>query len=132
MKMIMPHKEMHPKISQICDNYDLEYWVWTPATGDLSNDSIRQSELKLHEEFYKSVPRLDGIFFPGGDPGHNHPKDVMPHLKSIAQLLKKYHPDAGVWISLQGFDREKVMYFFDYPILSDANTQRKTGIRHWL
>jgi len=126
VKMIMPHKEMHPKISQICDNYDLEYWVWTPATGDLSNDSIRQSELKLHEEFYKSVPRLDGIFFPGGDPGHNHPKDVLPHLKSIAQLLKKYHPDAGVWISLQGFDREKVMYFFDY--LKEHDPDWLTGV----
>ncbi|MEQ6119465.1 hypothetical protein [Reichenbachiella sp. MALMAid0571] len=112
--MIMPHKEMHPKISQICANYDLEYWVWTPATGNLSDESIRENELKLHEEFYKSIPRLDGIFFPGGDPGDNHPKYVMPHLKELAALLHKYHPNAGVWISLQGFERDKVEYFFNY------------------
>jgi len=113
-QMVMPHTEMHREISQICNNYDLDYWVWIPATGDLSDENIRKAEMKQHEAFYKSIPRLDGIFFPGGDPGDNHPKYVMPHLKDLAALLHKYHPNAGVWISLQGFDQEKVAYFFNY------------------
>ena len=112
--MKMPYKEMHIKISELCEKYDADYWVWTPATGDLKDKSIRDTELKLHEEFYKSIPRLDAIFFPGGDPGHNHPEDVMPHLKEMSKLLKKYHPEAEVWISLQGFNLEKINYFLDY------------------
>ncbi|MEQ9290081.1 MAG: hypothetical protein RIG77_24335 [Cyclobacteriaceae bacterium] len=112
--MVMPHKEMHPIISGICHNYDLDYWVWVPAQGDLSDQAIREKGLQAYEELFRSLPRLDGVFFPGGDPGHNHPRDVMPYLKDIAALVDKYHPDAGVWISLQGFDEEKVMYFFDY------------------
>jgi hypothetical protein len=57
---------------------------------------------------------LDGVFFPGGDPGSNHPKYVMPFLQAISVELKKYHPKAGVWISLQGFSDEQVNYFYEY------------------
>ncbi len=114
--MIMPHKKMHIKISEICEKYDMDYWVWTPATGDLSDEKVRKKELKQHEDFYKSIPRLDAIFFPGGDPGDNHPMYVLPHLRELSRLLKKYHPGADVWISLQGFDREKIEYFIGYLI----------------
>jgi len=126
--MKMPHRKMHIKISEICEKYDVDYWVWTPATGDLKEESVREAELKLHEEFYKSIPRLDAIFFPGGDPGDNHPKHVMPHLKELSKLLKKYHPDAGVWISLQGFDLDKINYFLEY--LNTYNPDWLTGVVH--
>jgi hypothetical protein len=121
VQMIMPHKDMHPIISQICDNYDLDYWVWTPGGGDLSDELVRQEQLALHEDFYKSIPRLNAIFFPGGDPGDNHPKYVLPHLKNLAEMLHKYHPEAEVWISLQGFEDEKTDYFFDYLAENDPD-----------
>jgi len=126
--MLIPHREMHIEISEICDKYDVDYWVWTPATGDLEEESVREAELKKHEEFYKSIPRLDAIFFPGGDPGDNHPSHVMPHLEELSKLLKKYHPDAGVWISLQGFDLEKINYFLDY--LNTRSPDWLTGVVH--
>jgi len=107
-------REMSTQISEICHNYGLAYWIWTPATGDLADADLRAKELAMHEDFYKAVPRLDAVFFPGGDPGHNHPRDVMPHLQAMSQILQRYHPQAGVWISLQGFDQAKVDYFFDY------------------
>jgi hypothetical protein len=126
--MLIPHREMHIEISEICEKYDTDYWVWTPASGDLAEESVREAELKKHEEFYKSIPRLDAIFFPGGDPGDNHPKHVMPHLKELSKLLKEYHPDAGVWISLQGFDLEKINYFLDY--LHTYSPDWLTGVVH--
>jgi Alpha-glucuronidase len=106
--------EMNTKLSEICNKYDLDYWVWTPADGDLSKQEVFDAEVKKHADFYKNTPRLDGVFFPGGDPGDNHPKYVLPFLKAIAAELKKYHPNAGVWISLQGFSYEQVDYFYDY------------------
>ncbi|QMW03917.1 hypothetical protein [Spirosoma foliorum] len=110
----IPAADMRVKVSEICKAYDLDYWVWTPATIELTDAKKRQAELDQHEAFYKACPRLDHIFFPGGDPGENHPKDVMPFLKDIHTLLVKYHPKAKVWISLQGFNVEQVNYFYDY------------------
>lgn len=112
--MKFPREEMNLRLSEICSQYDLDYWVWTPADGDLSKEEVFEAGVKKHREFYKNTPRLDGVFFPGGDPGDNHPKYVMPFLKAIAAELKKYHPAAGVWISLQGFSYEQVDYFYDY------------------
>jgi hypothetical protein len=112
--MKIPREEMNIQMSQICMNYGLDYWVWTPADIDLSDQAKFKEEVKVHSDFYKQCPKLDGVFFPGGDPGSNHPKDVMPFLEAISVELKKYHPKAGVWISLQGFSDEQVNYFYEY------------------
>lgn len=112
--MPIPREEMGRRLSEICQAYDVDYWVWTPATFDLRDEEKRTAMLDTHERFYQSMPRLDNIFFPGGDPGHNHPREVMPFLKELSQRLKKYHPDAGMWISLQGFSAEQVDYFYTY------------------
>jgi hypothetical protein len=40
----------------------------------------------------------------------------MPFLKAISAELKKYHPKAGMWISLQGFSDEEVNYFYEYLV----------------
>ena len=112
--MKVPRKEMNVKMSEICNNYGLDYWVWTPADVDLSDKIKFEDEVKKHAEFYKECPRLDGVFFPGGDPGDNELKYVMPFLERIAAELKKYHPKAGIWISLQGFHDPQVDYFYQY------------------
>jgi hypothetical protein len=113
-------------MSEICNNYGLDYWVWTPADVDLSDSVKFRDEVKKHADFYKHCPRLDGVFFPGGDPGNNHPKYVMPFLKAVAEELRKYHPHAGIWISLQGFSEEQVDYFYEY--LAKNNTDWLTGV----
>lgn len=106
--------EMNERMSEICHKYGIDFWAWTPATFDLRDQAKRKTELEKHEKFYKSCVRLDHIFFPGGDPGKNHPREVMPYLKDLHQLLTKYHPQAGMWISLQGFSVEQVDYFYRY------------------
>ena len=63
---------------------------------------------------YQSCPRLDGVFFPGGDPGDNPPDLVIPFLKDIAAVLARYHPKARVWVSLQGFDKDKCERFMSF------------------
>nr|WP_310587349.1 hypothetical protein [Dyadobacter sp. 50-39] len=110
----IPAREMRIKVSEICRKYDMDYWVWTPATFELTDKSKRQEELDMHEQFYKECPRLDHIFFPGGDPGDNHPSEVLPFLKELQSRLVKHHPKAKMWISLQGFDTEQIDYFYKY------------------
>jgi hypothetical protein len=112
--MKYPREVMNKRISEICHEYGLDHWDWIPAGVDLSDPAKFQAEVARHEAYYKNCPYLDGVFFPGGDPGSNHPKAVMPFLKAITEKLKTYHPKATMWISLQGFSDEHVDYFYQY------------------
>jgi len=107
-------QEMEVRMSEICEKYDSDYWVWTPAPHDLTAPNAHQKGLREQEAFYERCPRLNGVFVPGGDPGENHPSQLIPYLKDLSVVLKKHHPDAGIWVSLQGFNEEKITYFFDY------------------
>jgi hypothetical protein len=113
---IMPlgRAEMNRAMASICDKYDVDYWVWTPADFDLTDVKKRAAAIEFHEAFYKDCPRLDAIFFPGGDPGDNHPREVMPFLEDLSKILPKHHPRAKIWMSLQGFEGEKTDYFFKW------------------
>ncbi len=122
--MGVSRQQMNIEISKICEAYDLNYWVWTPATIDLSDKVLREKEIQKHNNFYRDTPRLNDVFFPGGDPGHNHPREVMPFLKELYANLTKYHPDAGIWISLQGFSEEQIDYFYKY-----LNDEKPTWLR---
>ncbi|MGB5553368.1 MAG: hypothetical protein WBM83_01830, partial [Flavobacteriaceae bacterium] len=117
---------MEVELSKICDKYEADYWVWTPAPHDLSVKNAHQEGLIEQEAFYKRVPRLDGVFVPGGDPGENHPSVLIPYLEDLSKLLKEYHPEAGIWVSLQGFNQEKTDYFFKY--LNEHNPDWLRGL----
>jgi hypothetical protein len=110
--MKLSRRDMNRRMSEICQEYGLEYWVWTPAVFDLKDAAQRAEHLAEHEQLYQDCPELTGVFFPGGDPGDNHPREVMPFLADLAPVLAKYHPEAGIWVSLQGFDPEQVDYFY--------------------
>jgi hypothetical protein len=112
--MPVSREEMNAALGAICKKYDLDYWVWTPATFPLGEAATREAHLKDHIEFYKKTPRLDHVFFPGGDPGDNPPELVLPFLADLYGPLQSYHPGAGIWLSLQGFEGKKVDYVFDY------------------
>ncbi|WP_439482640.1 hypothetical protein [Cyclobacterium plantarum] len=114
-----PHFKVDPQVmevglSKICEKYGADYWVWTPAPRDLSEPGAYQEGLEKQKDFYARCPRLNAVFVPGGDPGENHPSDLIPYLEDLSKILKEYHPGAGIWVSLQGFNKEKVSYFFDY------------------
>jgi len=110
--MPVTRAEMNRALGDICEKYGVAYWVWTPATVDLTDPEKRAAHLAEHEAYYRDSSNLDAVFFPGGDPGNNHPKDVMPFLEDLSKLLAQHHPDAGIWMSLQGFDEEQVDYFY--------------------
>ncbi len=112
--MPITRQEMNKAMSLICQKYGVQYWVWTPATIDLDDAPKRKALLDELESFFQECPYLGAIFVPGGDPGHNHPKLVMPYLKELYDRLNKHHPEAKVWMSLQGFDKEQQQYFYDW------------------
>jgi hypothetical protein len=105
---------MNAFISRVCQKYSLDYWMWIPAQFDLNNIARRNRYLGTFEEICKQSARINGVFFPGGDPGDNPPELVIPLLQDLAVILKKYHPDGSVWLSLQGFTPAQSQYVYKY------------------
>jgi len=107
--MKLPRREMNREISRICRKYDIEYWVWLPADFDLTDQPKRAAFLRAFAEMEAESAGLAGVFVPGGDPGHNPPELVMPLLVDLARLSK-----ARIWLSLQGFNREREDYVYQW------------------
>lgn len=112
--MRVTREEMNKQIGQICAKYGIEHWVWTPAEFSLEDQEQRNHLLQQHEDFYRSMPRLDGVFVPGGDPGDNPPNLVLALLKDLNERLHRYHPEGGVWMSMQGYDPKEVDQVLEY------------------
>src|SRR5690606_838036 len=41
-----------------------------------------------------------------------HPSVLFPYLEKQTELLHKYHPNAEVWVSPQGFNQERMEMFY--------------------
>lgn len=106
--------QMNHDLSAICDDYGIAYWVWTPASFDLNDATQRAQALADHAALYQNCVRLDAVFVPGGDPGSNPPLLVMDFVHDVHDLLVTYHPNAGVWLSNQGFEHADNDTLFDY------------------
>lgn len=122
--MKVPRREMNRAMSEICQRYGLDYWVWTPATVDLKDAAARGKLLAQFEELFADVPSLAGVFVPGGDPGSNEPEEVLPFLAEVGARLMPAHPKAKVWLSLQGFNERKAEVVYKWI---DAGVPRWFG-----
>ena len=106
--MPISREAMNRRLSAICKKYDVQYWLWTPADFDLKDSARRSEALQSLDALFADLPRLDAIFLPGGDPGDNAASLVVPYLADIATRLKRRHPAAKVWLSLQHFDTNEI------------------------
>ncbi|MBR6773012.1 MAG: hypothetical protein IKM29_06475 [Clostridia bacterium] len=127
----------------------LDVWVWfpnsmrtrpnlaIPAEGFLPETSEEakalNAELKAEEDYrefvFSSVPYIDHILIPGGDPGSLEPEDLFAFSGRVAKILHKYHPNAGVWISAQVMknDESFKLRFYDQVVRRPAWL---TGVCH--
>ena len=102
-----PPMEMMVGMSQIAADYGLDVWIWYPAMDpDYSDPKTVASALEEWGEVFRRLPRIDAVFVPGGDPGHTQPKYLMALLEKQAANLRRYHPEAQMWVSPQGFSAE--------------------------
>lgn len=112
--MPIPRDEMNLAMSEICARYDVDYWLWVPVEFKVPDPDKGRDFLKRQEELYGRCPRIDGVFVPGGDPGSNTARDLMPYVRDMGLLLRKHHPQARIWVSLQGFSPSNVDDFYEY------------------
>lgn len=124
----LPPLEMNMKISEILEKYDIDTWIWYPLMyGDYSKTENIQRSLEENEEVYSSLKKIDAVFVPGGDPGHVPPDILFEYMEESVKILHKYHPEAEIWISPQGFDAGRTRVFLN---LLEKEFNWLTGIVH--
>jgi len=102
----LPPLEMMAGMSQLCDDYGLDVWIWYPAMdADYADPQTVEHAIKEWGEVFKKLPRIDAVFVPGGDPGHTRPKVLMALLEKQAANLRRFHPHAKLWVSPQSFSQ---------------------------
>jgi hypothetical protein len=109
----LPKMQMMVEMSRIADEYGLDVWIWYPAMdADYSDPKTVQFALDEWAEVFRKLPRIDAVFVPGGDPGRTAPKYLFALLEKQTQVLHRYHPKAGMWVSPQGFNKEWMEEFY--------------------
>jgi hypothetical protein len=100
-------------MSRLAGEYGQDVWIWYPAL-DKDYGDPKQVEFALAEwaGVFRKLPRIDAIFVPGGDPGHTQPKHLMALLERQTASLRKYHPNAQMWVSPQGFTKAWMDEFY--------------------
>ena len=102
----LPPLEMMTRMSQIAADYGLDVWIWYPAMdADYNNARTVEHALTEWAEIFKKLPRIDAVFVPGGDPGHTRPGALMALLEKQTANLKRFHPNAQMWVSPQSFSQ---------------------------
>jgi len=105
--------EMMEEVSRIADEYGLDVWIWYPAMDrDYSDPATVEFALEEWAKVFSRLPRIDHVFVPGGDPGHTQPKYLMALLEKQTASLRKYHPNAKMWVSPQSFSKEWMEEFY--------------------
>jgi hypothetical protein len=100
-----PPLEMMAAMSGLADEYALDVWIWFPALDkDYSDPATVEFSLREWEQVFQRLPRIDGLFVPGGDPGKTPPQLLMPLLEKQIASLRKYHPQARLWVAPQAFN----------------------------
>ena len=103
----LPPMETMVGMSRIADEYGIDVWIWFPAMDeDYSDPATVEFALQEWGEVFQSLPRIDAVFVPGGDPGKTQPKFLLSMMEKQTALLKGFHPQAQMWVSPQGFSQE--------------------------
>jgi hypothetical protein len=103
----LPPLETMVGMSRLADDYGLDVWIWYPAMDrDYTDPDTAALALREWAEVFRSLPRVDAVFVPGGDPGHTPPGVLLSLLEKQADNLRRHHPAAGMWVSPQGFTAE--------------------------
>ena len=113
-------------ISALLQKYGLDCDLYYPEMrNDYRKPEQVTAELKDFEALVAAMPRLDALYVPGGDPGHTSPEVLFPLLAQEVAVLHRYHPKATVWVSAQGFDRDRYQKFY---ALLDEHPAWLTGV----
>lgn len=97
-------QEMLMAWSNIIHSYGMDVWLWYPNMGgDYNDPCVYEREMAERERVFASIPHLDALFIPAGDPGELEPVQLFQVMEDVARILHKHHPQATVWVAPQVF-----------------------------
>lgn len=91
--------EMAREASAAAEEFDLDVSCWIPNEDDEINDE--ELALERKKIIFETLPRLDRVFIPGGDPGSMEGDAFVERGLKISELLKRTKPLAQLWLSAQ-------------------------------
>lgn len=101
---VMPQIEMLAKVSQLADDYGIDFWLWYPAMGvNFEKPETIARALEEWVDVLSQLPRVDAIFVPSGDPGRLDPAPLFAFLEQASAAVRRAHPKAQLWVSTQSF-----------------------------
>lgn len=124
----LPKMEMMIEMSRLADEYGLDVWIWYPAMDpDYADAKTVEFALKEWGGVFARLPRIDAVFVPGGDPGHTRPKPLLDLLEKQTASLRRWHPNAQMWVSPQSFD---AVWLEEFIALVNKEPEWLSGIVH--
>jgi hypothetical protein len=118
----LPQARMMVEMSRIADSYGLDVWVWYPAMDkDYGDPHTVSAAVDEWIGVLRTLPRVDAIFVPGGDPGHTQPDYLMALLEKQKRSIARVHPKVQMWVSPQGFNAAWLEQFLS--IVREPHTQ---------
>jgi len=94
--------EMMRFLSETLHAYGMDVWMWYPNLfGEDADEDTLAAERAKRAEVFASIPYLDHIFIPGGDPGRLPSEKLFAWSREVYTLAAAYHKDVKVWISPQ-------------------------------
>ena len=110
-----PQIDMMAGMSRLAADYGLDVWIWYPAMdADYGKPETVEFALKEWADVFRALPRVDAVLVPGGDPGHTPPRLMFPLLEKQTASLRRFHPQATMWLSPQGFGHDDMEYCLSY------------------
>lgn len=106
--------DMDLALAKLIHAYGLEVWLWMAVEIDLTDPAAARTKRADWTRLFAAMPHIDHVFVAGGDPGDNEPGNLMRWLGETAPALRGPHPDAGLWVSNQGFEPDENDTFFNY------------------
>jgi hypothetical protein len=111
--------DMMVEMSRIANSYGLDVWIWYPIIDDNQDAKTVERAIRERDLVFRSLPRIDVVFVPGGDPGEVNPEQLFASMSQQHEILTRYHGKAKIWVSPQGFD------WRGYPMEVDKKIEGK-------
>ncbi|WP_294259047.1 hypothetical protein [uncultured Sphingomonas sp.] len=99
-------------IGDFAHRLGIDFALYYPNLHDYDTQTERDHELGRFRLLLGSLPQVDALYVPGGDPGRAAPDRLFPLVADEAATLRARNPDASVWISTQGFDAAGLDTFY--------------------
>lgn len=108
-------RRVPPRYVELLKSYGLDVWLVNFYNGNVyEEEESLNRELAAREKVFKSFPAIDHLCTKSGDPGELDPATFFKVQEREVKLLKKYHPEARVWVVPQHVTRSPEEYFDEF------------------